>query len=83
MAESPDAEVALELSGASARGEGTQPGIDDVSIQLHIGEVLGIAGVDGNGQRVLAEVISGQRRLTHGEITLPRRAGRLAERLAA
>ena len=64
----PDAVVALELIGASARGEGSQPGIIDMSLKLHIGEVLGVAGVDGNGQRALAEVISGQRRLTHGEI---------------
>src|SRR5262249_13206281 len=61
-------EVALELSHASARGEGAQPGIEDVSLTLHLGEVLGVAGVDGNGQRALAEAISGQRRLTHGEL---------------
>ena len=30
--------------------------------------MLGVAGVDGNGQRALAEAISGQRRLTHGEL---------------
>ena len=44
------------------------PGIEDVSLTLRLGEVLGVAGVDGNGQRALAEAISGQRRLTHGEI---------------
>ena len=32
------------------------------------GEILGIAGVDGNGQRALAEVIAGQRRVTAGDI---------------
>jgi len=62
------AAVALELDHAHARGEGMQPGIEDVSLSLRFGEVLGVAGVDGNGQRALAEVISGQRRLTHGEI---------------
>ena len=62
------AEVALSLEHAHARGEGTQPGIEDVSLTLRLGEVLGVAGVDGNGQRALAEVISGQRRLTRGEI---------------
>ena len=62
-------EIALELSHASARGEGAQPGIEDVSLQLRLGEVLGVAGVDGNGQRALAEAISGQRRLTHGELS--------------
>jgi simple sugar transport system ATP-binding protein len=61
-------DVALELEHAHARGDGSQPGIDDVSLVLHLGEVLGVAGVDGNGQRALAETISGQRRLTHGEI---------------
>ena len=61
-------EAALELEHATAPGEGSQPGIRDVSLTLHMGEVLGVAGVDGNGQRALAEVISGQRRLTHGEI---------------
>ena len=62
------AEVALSLERAHARGDGTQPGIEDVSLTLHLGEVLGVAGVDGNGQRALAETISGQRPLTHGEI---------------
>ena len=61
-------EVALELEHAHARGDGSQPGIEDISLTLRIGEVLGIAGVDGNGQRALAEAISGQRRLTHGEV---------------
>lgn len=63
-----DAEAAVELRHASARGEGMQPGIEDVSLTLKLGEVLGVAGVDGNGQRALAEAISGQRRLTHGEL---------------
>ena len=61
-------EPALQIEHAHARGDGSQPGIEDVSLTLHLGEVLGVAGVDGNGQRALAEVISGQRRLSHGEI---------------
>ncbi len=76
-------EIALELSHASARGEGTQPGIEDVSLQLRLGEVLGVAGVDGNGQRALAEAISGERRLTHGEVELPGGPDRLAQRREA
>ena len=67
-AHSDTAEVALSLEHAHARGEGAQPGIEDVSLTLRLGEVLGVAGVDGNGQRALAEAISGQRRLTRGEI---------------
>ena len=67
-AASTSGETVLELEHATASGEGSQPGIDDVSLALHLGEVLGVAGVDGNGQRALAEAISGQRRLSHGEV---------------
>ena len=35
----------------------------DISLSVRGGEILGIAGVDGNGQRALAEVIAGQRRV--------------------
>ncbi len=56
------------MEHATAPGEGSQPGIEDVSLTLRLGEVLGVAGVDGNGQRALAEAICGQRRLTRGEI---------------
>jgi simple sugar transport system ATP-binding protein len=78
-ARAPLGDVALELEHAHARGEGAQPGLEDVSLRLHIGEVLGVAGVDGNGQRALAEVISGQRGLTHGELRyLGARVGRLS-----
>ena len=60
----------LELVGVSAKGAGGQYGISDISMSIHGGEILGIAGVDGNGQRALAEVIAGQRRVTAGEIRL-------------
>ena len=63
-------EVVLELRGVSAPGEGAENGNEDVSLELHEGEILGVAGVDGNGQRPLAEVIAGQRGASHGEILL-------------
>jgi simple sugar transport system ATP-binding protein len=62
------AEEVLKLERVSVRGEGSEPGLDDVSLTLHLGEVLGVAGVDGNGQRALAEAISGQRKLQRGEL---------------
>jgi simple sugar transport system ATP-binding protein len=62
------AEEALKLERVSVRGEGAEPGLDDVSLTLHLGEILGVAGVDGNGQRALAETVSGQRRLRSGEV---------------
>lgn len=63
-------EPLLELAGVSARGDGVSSDIDDVSLVVHEGEILGVAGVDGNGQRELAEVIAGQRRAASGRIAL-------------
>ena len=41
-----------------------------VTLDVHAGEIVGIAGVDGNGQRELAEVLTGLRALDGGEGTL-------------
>ena len=63
-------ETVLELEDVSAAGQGSELGIADVSLALHLGEILGVAGVDGNGQRALAEVVAGQRGLSAGSIRL-------------
>jgi ABC-type uncharacterized transport system ATPase subunit len=63
-------DVLLELEGVSAAGDGLSPGIEGISLVLHQGEILGVAGVDGNGQRELAEVVAGQRRTTAGDVRL-------------
>jgi simple sugar transport system ATP-binding protein len=44
--------------------------VDDISFEVHRGEILAIAGVQGNGQSELAETILGLRRATGGSITL-------------
>jgi len=41
-----------------------------VSFDVHAGEILGIAGVEGNGQSELTEVLTGMRKLTSGRISL-------------
>ncbi|MFQ5427332.1 MAG: ATP-binding cassette domain-containing protein, partial [Gaiellales bacterium] len=64
----------LELIHVSARGDRHGWGIDDVTLDVLEGEILGIAGVDGNGQKELAEAIAGQRRLSAGEIRLDGRS---------
>jgi simple sugar transport system ATP-binding protein len=69
-APAPDSDVYLELKSVSARGEGTEPGIEEVSLRVSKGEIVGVAGMDGNGQRALAEAIAGQRRVTSGTIEL-------------
>jgi ABC-type uncharacterized transport system ATPase subunit len=65
-----DAEVVLELRGLTVPGEGSERGVAEVSFTLREGEILGIAGVDGSGQRALAEAIAGQRRASHGHVLL-------------
>jgi simple sugar transport system ATP-binding protein len=63
-------ESMLELRSVSATGVGAEMGIEDVSFMVALGEILGVAGIDGNGQRALAEVIAGQRPASAGQILL-------------
>jgi general nucleoside transport system ATP-binding protein len=65
-----DAAPALELSGVSARGELGTEALRDVSLSVRGGEILGIAGVAGNGQLELAEVIAGLRAADRGTIRI-------------
>jgi general nucleoside transport system ATP-binding protein len=44
--------------------------LDGISLRIHRGEVLGIAGVEGNGQTELTEVVIGMRRPTAGRVEL-------------
>ncbi|MCY7418813.1 MAG: ABC transporter ATP-binding protein [Chloroflexi bacterium] len=64
------AEPLLELVDVSAAGADGQHGIQHVSLTVRGGEVVGVAGIDGNGQRAFAEVIAGQPRQSAGEIRL-------------
>lgn len=57
-------EVRLSLSKVSA------PGLHEVSFEVRSGEIVGIAGVDGNGQRELAEVLTGLRPFSGGQVTV-------------
>jgi ABC-type uncharacterized transport system ATPase subunit len=63
-------ELVLELIDVSAPPIGAELGIEEISLQVRKGEILGIAGVDGNGQRALAEVVAGQRSISSGEVRL-------------
>jgi general nucleoside transport system ATP-binding protein len=61
-------EVVLELDGLWADGDRGSPAVKDVDLRLQAGEILGVAGVAGNGQRELTETIAGMRRPTAGRI---------------
>lgn len=60
----------LRLSNIYARDGRGMPVLEDVSFSVNAGEIVGIVGVDGNGQTELAEVITGLRKPSHGNITL-------------
>lgn len=63
-------EVRLELKNVSCKSDRGTPGLRDVNLEVRSGEILGIAGVSGNGQRELAEVITGLRKTTQGQVYL-------------
>ena len=63
-------DVQLALHGVSALGITGQPALRDVTLDVRGGEILGIAGVSGNGQRELAEVIAGLRPVTSGRVEM-------------
>jgi ABC-type uncharacterized transport system ATPase subunit len=63
--------VVLEVSGLQLPGEaGARPLLDGVDLVVRAGEVLGIAGVEGNGQTELVEAIMGMRQPGAGRISL-------------
>lgn len=61
-------QAVLELDGIATAGHGRELALADITLSASAGEVLGIAGVDGNGQRQLAEALAGQRPLAGGRI---------------
>ncbi|MGD8403098.1 MAG: ABC transporter ATP-binding protein [Anaerolineales bacterium] len=63
-------EARLQLTDVSCGSDRGTPGLRGVSLDVHSGEILGIAGVSGNGQRELAEAITGLRKVTDGIIRL-------------
>ncbi len=63
-------EVLLELAGVTLQDPRGRRLLSDVNLTIRRGEVLGIAGVEGNGQAELVEAIMGMRRATTGSISL-------------
>ncbi len=60
----------LTIEGLTVRGDRDQVAVDALDLEVHSGEILGIAGVSGNGQRELAEAIAGLREVESGRIEL-------------
>jgi len=60
----------LALRDVTTHGDEEGPGLRDVSLVIRPGEILGIAGVEGNGQRTLVKAVAGLIDVTAGEIAL-------------
>ena len=61
-------ETILQLTNLTVLGDRNEIAVSDVSMETRRGEIVGIAGVDGNGQRELAEAIIGLRHTASGTI---------------
>ncbi len=66
---SPGATV-LALDRVSATGDHGRTAVDDVTLEVHRGEIVGVAGVAGNGQRELHEAIAGLRPVGSGTLVI-------------
>jgi general nucleoside transport system ATP-binding protein len=77
------ADVVLRLDGVSALGDRGSLAVRDVSLDIRAGEVVGVAGVAGNGQRELAEVVYGMRDAAEGKIEVRGRTLRTGDPRAA
>jgi general nucleoside transport system ATP-binding protein len=63
-------ETAFDVSGLTVLDQHGNPAVDDISFSVRGGEILGVAGVDGNGQSELAQAILGLVPVHAGSITL-------------
>ena len=76
--------VRLQLRGLHVMGDRGEIAVNGLDLDVRAGEVVGIAGVSGNGQRELMEALAGQRARTGGTVTVagqPYRATRSQNRM--
>ncbi|HEY3352675.1 MAG TPA: ABC transporter ATP-binding protein [Polyangia bacterium] len=66
----PDAPLLLEVDGLGVDRSPGVPALADVSLAVRAGEILGVAGVEGNGQTELVEAIMGLRPAARGRVRL-------------
>ena len=69
-ASTPTGKALLQLHNLSGGAANSRGQIKGISLTVHAGEIVGIAGVSGNGQRTLAETIAGLQMPTSGSVTV-------------
>src|SRR5260370_7991156 len=62
--------VVLHVEDLHAQSDRGLEALHGVSLDVRAGEILGIAGVEGNGQSELAEALTGMRKITSGKVTI-------------
>lgn len=67
-ADNPRGQPLLHINGIHALDDNGLAALDDLNLQVHAGEIVGIAGVSGNGQSKLVEVLAGQRPASAGQV---------------
>jgi len=60
----------LKIEGLYVRGDRGMDAVSGLSLDIHAGEIVGLAGVSGNGQRELAEAVAGLRPVQKGRVIL-------------
>jgi ABC-type uncharacterized transport system ATPase subunit len=78
-AEPPGNSSALTVQGLCVRGDRGEEAVRDVSFLVREGEIVGVAGVAGNGQRELAEAITGMRSPSRGALLVQGRSLRAGD----
>lgn len=68
--ESEAGEVRLSISGLNVLSDRETPAVTGMDLAVRGGEILGIAGVSGNGQRELAEALAGLRPVESGQVVM-------------
>ena len=66
----PEGQAMLEVRNVFAKSDRGGDSLKGVSLTVHAGEILGLAGVSGNGQRELAECLAGLRPIRQGQVIL-------------
>ncbi|PID87199.1 MAG: heme ABC transporter ATP-binding protein [Chloroflexi bacterium] len=63
-------DVVLEVKGVEVKDDRGQLAVDGVDLAVRAGEIVGIAGVQGNGQREFVEALAGLRKIESGVVTI-------------
>lgn len=67
---SEEQQVILQMKDVCCLNSKGLPGLKEINLEVHAGEILGICGVDGNGQSELCDCITGLREVTQGTISI-------------